>query len=244
VNTFTAHGGKIVKQLWSPLGTSDYSSYISQIPKDVDGVFITMVGADAPKFLAAWQKLGYKGSVPLIANETTLEQSTLRGIKNDSPVGLKSFAHYAEGRQDPGTQQFVKAYQKAYGEIPSYYSCGAYTAAQWMVQALKNDNGDFSDTDKFLKAIKAVHLKDSCEGPMKLDKYGGTIADQYLRKVVKKGNNLINDVVKTYPDVSQFWHFKPSAYLKQPVYTRQYQGKDWPTSCAAYVKDCPDNLQK
>jgi branched-chain amino acid transport system substrate-binding protein len=34
---------------------------------------------------------------------------------------------------------------------------------------------------------------------------------------------LWNTVIKTYPAVSQFWKYDKAAFLKQPVYTR-----DWP----------------
>jgi branched-chain amino acid transport system substrate-binding protein len=239
INTFTDHGGKVVKKLYAPLGTSDYSSYLAQIPKDVDGVFVTLVGADSPRFIKAWKDLGFKGKVDLLTNETTIEQSTLRGIRNDDPVGLMSFGHYVEGRDAPGTKQFVDAYQKAYGELPSYYSCATYTAAQWYAEALKQLKGDASDPKKLLDTLNSIKLDDSCFGPMRLDEYGGTIENAYLRKVVKQGSNLVNVPVKTYSDVGQFWHYSPESFLKQPVYSRSYLGEDWPKSCSAYDTACP-----
>jgi branched-chain amino acid transport system substrate-binding protein len=33
----------------------------------------------------------------------------------------------------------------------------------------------------------------------------------------------VNAVVHTYPNVSQFWTYKPEEFLKNPVYSR-----DWP----------------
>jgi branched-chain amino acid transport system substrate-binding protein len=231
-NTFTDRGGKVVKQLYTPLGTSDYSSYLAQIDAgEVDGVFVQSVGADSPKFIKAWADLGLKGKIPLIANETTFEQSTLRGIKNDDPVGLESFAHYAEGRKSPATEKFVSEYKKAYGELPSYYACATYTAGQWMTEALKQVDGDISDPKKFLKTINGVKLDDTCFGPLSLDKYGGTVGNVYLRKVVKNDSGeLVNEVQKTYENVSQFYKYDPAQFLKQPVYSRTYQGKDWPSS--------------
>lgn len=239
VNTFTDHGGKVVKQLYSPLGSSDYSSYLAQIPKDVDGVFVTVVGADSPRFIKAWNDLGLKGKVDLLTNETTLEQSTLRGIHNDDPVGLQSFGHYAEGRDDAATKDFVDAYEKAYGELPSYYSCATYTSAQWYSEALKQLDGNVSDPAKLRSTLEGIELDDSCFGPMKLDDHGGTTMNVYLRKVQRQGNNLVNVPEKTYEDVGQFWHYDPTAFLKQPVYDRGYMGQDWPTSCDAYASDCP-----
>lgn len=240
VNTFTDHGGKVVKQLYAPLGTTDYSSYLAQIdPKSVDGVFVQSVGADAPRFIKAWNDLGLKGKVPMIANETTLEQSTLRTVKSDDPVGLESFGHYAEGRTAPGTKDFVDAYEKEYGEAPGYYSCSTYTAAQWLTEGLKKVDGDTSDPDKFRDALKSVKLDDTCFGPMELDEHGGTVANVYHRKTVRQGGKLFNKVEKTDANVSQFYNYKPDEYLKQPVYSRKDQGADWPTSCDAFERECP-----
>jgi branched-chain amino acid transport system substrate-binding protein len=230
VNTFTDEGGEVVKQLYAPLGTSDYSSYVAQIdPEDVDGVFVETVGADSPRFLAAWDSLGFKDKVPLISNETTVEQSALRTIKGDGPLGLMSFGHYAEGREDPATADFVREYRAAYGMRPSYYACATYTAAQWLTEALEQTGGKIADTDALVKAIEGVQLENTCFGPMKLDQWGGTVANVYLRKVVRaEDGGLVNQVENTREDVSQFWDYDPGAFLKQPVYSRGYQGTDWP----------------
>jgi len=65
----------------------------------------------------------------------------------------------------------------------------------------------------------------------------------YLRKVIRnKEGKLENEVVKTYPNVSQFFNYKPDQFLKQPVYSRQDQGTDWPKSCTAYARACPPAL--
>jgi branched-chain amino acid transport system substrate-binding protein len=230
VNTFTDHGGEIVKQLYAPLGTSDYSSYVAQIdPDEVDGVFVETVGADSPRFLAAWNSLGFKDKVPMISNETTVEQSALRTIKGDGPLGLMSFGHYAEGRKDPATADFVRSYQEAYGMRPSYYACATYTAAQWLTQALEETGGKIADTDQLVQAIEGVRLENTCFGPMQLDQWGGTLANVYLRKVVRAADGgLVNQVERTHQDVSQFWEYDPEAFLEQPVYSRGYQGTDWP----------------
>jgi len=41
-----------------------------------------------------------------------------------------------------------------------------------------------------------------------------------IRKVERKGGKLVNTVVKTYPQVSQFWTYDPKAFLAAPVYSR------------------------
>ena len=61
---------------------------------------------------------------------------------------------------------------------------------------------------------------DTARGPVRFDQYGNVIGNVYIRKVENKGGHLVNTVIKTYPDVSQFWTYKPEEFLKQPVYSR------------------------
>jgi branched-chain amino acid transport system substrate-binding protein len=60
---------------------------------------------------------------------------------------------------------------------------------------------------------------------VKLDAYGNPIFDIYIRKVVKRDDGKYwNVAIETYPNVSQFWKYDPETYLKQPSYSRQFQG--------------------
>ncbi|MGH3501072.1 MAG: ABC transporter substrate-binding protein [Nocardioidaceae bacterium] len=230
VNTFTDAGGKVVKQLWQPIGTQDFSTYIAQIrAAHPDAVFVTTVGAAGPRFMKAWSNFGLKGEIPLLANETLMDQSVLRSMGKEA-LGVISAAHYAEGRDAPATQKFVKKYLDAYGELPSYYAVGMYTAARWLTEAIKDVHGDLSDTDAFLKAVRSIQLKHTPMGPMRLDKYDNPIQNIYIRKVEKRDDGkLWNVPIKTYHDVSQFWHYDPKEFLDHPVYSRRYQGNGvWP----------------
>jgi branched-chain amino acid transport system substrate-binding protein len=239
-NTFTDRGGEIVQQLWAPLGTPDYSSYLSDIdPASADAAFVLTVGADSGRFVKQWEDFGLKDKLPLIGGETTLEQSLLRAM-GDEAVGLQSFGHYAEGREDEVTQEFVDEYVKAYDQLPGYYSASTYTAAQWFAETLEAEDGDMSDVPAFLETLKGIQLDNSPFGPMQLDEYGGTIATMYLREVAKdEEGRLYNKVVEEYPDISQFWNYDPQAFLDQPVYTREYLGEDWPESCDQFAAECP-----
>lgn len=240
MNTFTDRGGKIVKKLWAPLGTSDYSSYLAQInPGQADAVFMLTVGADSGRVIKQWEDFGLKEEMPLIAGETTLEQSLLRAM-GDEAVGLQSFGHYAEARDAAATQDFVEAYRDEYDQIPSYYSCAMYTAAQWFDQAVEEADGDLSDTEAFLETLRSVELGDSCFGPMALDEYGGNTMNVYLREVTKDDQGaLVNRPVEEFNDIGQFYWYDPEAFLEQPVYSREYLGEDWPASCDDFAEECP-----
>lgn len=231
VNTFTDNGGKVVGQTWNPIAETDFSSYLATISTANPGcVFSLQVGATAVRFIKAWSDFGLKDKIPFFAGEVQADQSILRGVEPpELALGLISAGHYAEGRDSPATQNFVNAYDKQYGKLPSYYAAASYVAAQWLTKAIESVDGNVEDTKAFLDAVRKVEFADTPLGPEKLDEYGNPIQNIYIRKVEKRPDGrLWNVVIKTYPAVSQFYKYDPQEFLKQPVYSRDYQGVDWP----------------
>ena len=73
-----------------------------------------------------------------------------------------------------------------------------------------------------MDAVRKVEIKQSPRGPLKVDPYGHVIENMYIRRVDKVGDHYQNTVIKTYPQVSQFWKYNPEEFLKKPVYSRDY----------------------
>jgi branched-chain amino acid transport system substrate-binding protein len=231
-NTFTDAGGEVVKQLWNPLGAQDFGTYMAQIQEaEPDAVFALQVGGDSVRFVESWSSFGMKDTVPLLGGETLLDQSLLRNM-GDEAEGMISAGKFAEGRDDPATQDFVEAFDSEDGDLPSYYASVSYTAAQWTAQALEDVDGDIEDIDAFLEAVKKVELE-TPGGPMKLDEYGNPDQNVYIREVqVREDGRMWNVPTKTYENVSQFWEYDPEQFLKCPVYSRDYQGTGkFPEGC-------------
>ncbi len=231
VNTFTDNGGMVQAQVWNPIAEADFSSYLAAIQDaQPDCVFVLEVGAAAVRFHQAWNDFGLTDQIPVYWGEVPTDQSILRGI--DPPeiaLGALSVGHYAEGRDSPATQDFVNAYDEVYGNLPSYYAVSSYTTAQWVVEAIEALNGDLSDTEAFLEAVKNVEFADSPMGPLRMDEFGNPVQDMYIRRVEMRDDGRIwNVVVETIPNVSQFYNYDVDAFLSQPVYSRDYQGIDWP----------------
>ena len=80
--------------------------------------------------------------------------------------------------------------------------------------ALKAVNGKVEDKDAFMAALRATNV-DTVRGPVKFDEFGNVVGNVYIRKVVRKDGRLVNSVIKTYPDVSQFWTYDPEAVPRQ-----------------------------
>jgi len=88
--------------------------------------------------------------------------------------------------------------------------------------ALQKSGGKSSDQAAFVKAIRAVSLKDTPRGAVSFDDHGNIICDMFVRRIEKKDGKLVNKTVKVYPHVSQFWTYDPKWFLAQPVYSRDY----------------------
>jgi branched-chain amino acid transport system substrate-binding protein len=222
--TFTENGGKVLAQLWNPIGTPDFSTYLAQIQSQKpDVVFVEETGADCGRFVKAWNDFGLQGKIVLLGNETLVDQSLLRGMGPEAE-GIVSVGKYAEGLDAPETQNFVAEYDKAYKLLPSYYSVNMYTAAQLIAAAIEKLNGNVSDHAAFVNTVKSISLANTPLGPIKTDDYGNPILNVYLRQVVKRPDGrLWNTVTYTWPNVSQFWTYDIASYLKQPVYSRDFQ---------------------
>ncbi len=227
VQVFTDQGGTVdpANQLWNPLGTQDFATYITQLEDmGTDMVFGLQVGGSVGDFLKAWSDFGLKDQIPLLAGEVLMDISNIRNL--DPPVveGLISSGHWAEGRDAPETQELVEVVDQATGKLPSYYVAATWTAAQYISAALEELGGDTSDKSKLLEVMRGLEL-DTPFGPSRIDDYGNPIYDIYIRRVeMRDDGRFWNVPFETYEDVDQFWPYEPDTYLQQPVYSRDFQG--------------------
>jgi branched-chain amino acid transport system substrate-binding protein len=219
--TFEDNGGKILQKIWVPLTAQDLSPYLSQISKDADAVFAVFSGRLALQFVKQYKEFGLKDKIPLIGGGTTTDEHILPSM-GDEAIGIITPLIYSEVLDNPANKKFVKAFRAKAKKAASYYSEGTYSGMRWICEAIKAINGDVENRPKMLAALKAVELKDLPRGPMKLDFYGNPIENIYVRKVEKVKGELQNTVIFTYPNVSQFWKYKPEEFLKQPVYSRDF----------------------
>jgi branched-chain amino acid transport system substrate-binding protein len=215
---FEESGGKVIQKIWAPLGFKDFTATFKDLKKDCDAIFLCNVGQSAEIIPKQLREMGYKG--PLIGTTASFDESFYPRM-GDEIVGAISSSLYSTAIDTPENKNFVKAYKAKFNEDPSYFSEHGYVTAMWIDKALQSIKGDVSDHNKILAALKKVELK-APRGPVKLDAYGTSIDNVYIRKVERKNGKLQNTVVYTYPNVSQFWKYDPETYMKQPSYSKDY----------------------
>jgi branched-chain amino acid transport system substrate-binding protein len=223
---FTEGGGEIVAQLWNPLNTADFSPYLGQLAgMNIDGVFAMQNGADANRLLQQYASFGLKGRIPMLGAMNLTDQAVIRTLGSECE-GVISSAHYAEGSDNPATQAFVKDYTARYEKIPSLFGFSMYSGAMWVSRAIEKLSGKVEDPNALVNAVLATELPDSPLGKLvRLDSYGNPVYDVTVRKVVKRPDGKFWNVpIEVYTQVSQFWKYDPETYMKQPPYSRTFQG--------------------
>ena len=218
---FEAAGGKIVQKLWPPLNTPDYAPYLAQIKPDVDGIYMGFAGSNPVRLLKQFEDYGLKGKIAVLGNTTSTDEGILK-VMGEEAVDTFTAGWYAAGLDTADNKKFVAGLNAEYQHDPGFYTAGPYTALLLIEEALKATRGNTDDVVAFLKAMRDVRLTHGPIGPVRLDEFGTPVLDIYIRKVVRVNGKLANTILKTYPQVSQFWTYDPARFIAQPTFSRDY----------------------
>ena len=217
-------GGKIIQKIWPPIGTKDFGPYIPTFKADADATFTLMVGPMSLQFPKQLRASGYKK--PILGGGTSYDEFVLPSM-GDEVIGDVSALQYSAALETPKNEAFVKKYRAKYGKVPSYYSETNYTSAQMIDEVIRKNGGKFPGAEEFIKQLAAMKF-DTLRGPVAFDDMRNPVQNIYIKKVEKKKmfgydkDELWNAVIKTYPNVGQFWTYGKDTFLKQPVYSRDF----------------------
>ena len=226
VAEFCSIGGNVTKRIWAPLGEEDYSSYISQIPDNVDGLYVGIGGAGLINFVKQYQE--QKGRVDterMLGNVFWDDPLVLKEV-GKSLVGGATAAMTAADSNEPAVKTYLKDLEDAYGkEIaglgPSVFTYGYYTGMTALIKGLEAVKGDVSDQAKLQEALSGVTLsgEEAPWGDVKLDDNRQAISDVYVKKIVKDANGDGVPDVQTFrriPEVDQTFNGVFSADTPAP----------------------------
>ena len=217
-------GGKIIQKIWPPIGTKDFGPYIPTIKADADAVFSLMVGPMALQFPKQLRQSGY--TKPIVGGGTSYDEAALP-FMGDEAIGDVSALQYSAGLQTPKNEAFVKTY-------PRQVRQGAVVLLGEQLHHGDDDRRRDEADQGHVARARGVHRQDAAlkvdapRGPVSFDDMRNPIQNIYIKKVEKTKmfgydkDELWNVVIKTYPAVSQFWTYGKDAFLKQPVYSRDF----------------------
>jgi len=240
---FCAIGGQITKRVYPPLGATDYSSYVQQLPppNTIDGTFWVVGGTGTSAALTAYEQ-AYGPLDP----KKNIGNLFFAFLGADKVVGPKVVGSYVGGF---GTGPGLKSAQaKNYeGIVARWYpglNAGNYAdgfvynyfnAAWALVIGLTHSNGAVGAA---LQAGLPRTLKPGYQvsnaGVLKLDSNRQAIQDQYPLQMVKKADGSVGAAIVGFvPNVDQsfgglFTKSSPPPSRTQPACVKKslpWQGK-------------------
>lgn len=219
---FCAVGGTVVKRVFPPLGTTDYSSFIAQLPNpdEVDGYFWVVGGTGTQASLEAFVNAkgdlnGKQHSGNLFFNPglatalgTGIAGAYVGGFA--SPAGdikspaIDAYKASADAAWDtlagpltgmePGTPSTSLGFGFAYGY---------YLAGMALVQALNEVGGDLSDNHAALNAALSALVLEGPYGTVTLDANRQGIIDTTVQQLVLEGGTVVAKTVAIIKGVDQ-----------------------------------------
>lgn len=199
---FQDRGGKIIKEIYPPLGNNDFSPYFADMRNiNPAATFHFYAGTDAVRFVNQYSEYGLKDRIPITGSGFMLDSDTLPA-QGHSALGIRNVLHYADTLQNDANKQFVEAYRAAHNEYPSVYAEYGYVAAAVIHAAVEAVDGNTSDKRKLREAMLAVQLN-APRGPFKFNqKTQGPVHNVYIREVAEVDGRMTNKVIHTINDVT------------------------------------------
>jgi ABC-type branched-subunit amino acid transport system substrate-binding protein len=153
------NGGTVVGTAYAPLGTSDFSSYISEIERaKPDVIFISVVGTDGIALVKQLNQFGLRDKVEL-TGIPTFAGEVLPGIA-DVAQDVYTVERYWDKADNPVNEKFAAAYHAKYGDeapIGTIAAQGAY-GTLLLLQAAAEKAGT-TDREAVAKALPGVTVE-------------------------------------------------------------------------------------
>jgi branched-chain amino acid transport system substrate-binding protein len=217
---FCGVGGDVTTRVFPPLGTTDYSSYIQQLPNpdEVDGYFWAVGGTGTQAALEAF--VNAKGDLTgeQHAGNLFFNPDLAQALGTDiAGAYVGGFAVLPADVQTPEIQEYLASADKTWNTLASGitggepgppsaaagfgFMYGYYSAGVALVEALEATKGDPAP-DALQPALAELELE-LPYGPISLDENRSGIVDVGLSQLVEKNGEIVQEAVAIIPEVDQ-----------------------------------------
>ncbi len=175
---FEEVGGKVVQDLWPPMGCPDYGPYLSAIKVDeVDAMVVAMWAGDSTRIVKQWVEYGLNRRLPIIGVASfTDEGSSLPGM-GVSADGILSWYISSPQTDIPENKRFVEAFKKRTGSLPGQYAYLAYISAQAAYEAMNKAKGNVENKEKFREILQKIEFTTPMGGKAFFDSKNAMVYD-------------------------------------------------------------------
>jgi branched-chain amino acid transport system substrate-binding protein len=246
---FCAAGGEIVQKVFPPLGTTDYSSFIQQLPDpdEVDGYFWVVGGtgtnASLEAFVNAKGELNGEQHAGNLFFNPGIAQALGTSI-DGAYVG--GFATLPGDVQTPEIEEYLASADAAWETLPSGLSGGEaaepsvaagfgffygfYSGTWAFLEALEAVGGDLSNNHEAVREEMRTMTAELPYGDVTLDENQQAIGDTYVAQLVEQDGEIVQVTDRIIPAVDQTFGGTFNPDTPSP-------SRDFPT-----CEDAPDSL--
>ena len=189
--------GKIVDEVYTKLGQTDYQAEISQLrSKNPKHVFVFYPGGMGIQFLKQYAQAGLRGQIPLYS-VYTVDELSLPAVK-EAALGQFETRYWSPDLKNAANAKFVGDYRKKYaGKTPSFYGAQSYDGIMLIDSAIKAVKGDLKNQKGMIAAMRKADYA-STRGKYTYNVNHFPIQNYYLLKAVEAGGgNLEMQIQRT-----------------------------------------------
>ncbi len=198
--------GEVLGEIYTRLDQTDFAPEMAQVrAAKPDVVFQFHPGGLGITFARQYQQAGLLETIPMVVASPSLDSVILKAI-GDAALGIHISSHWNSDLPNAANKEFVAAFQKKYGRIPSYYASQGYDTARAIGAALKGTGGKVDDTKAFSDAMRKADFQ-SVRGDFKFGPNNHPINDWYSLRVERAsdGNLAIVTKAKILENHSDFY---------------------------------------
>ncbi|MCX7257358.1 MAG: ABC transporter substrate-binding protein [Polaromonas sp.] len=189
--------GQVLDEVYTQVNQPDYSAEIAQLQASgPDAVFVFYPGGMGVNFVKQFSQAGLMKKMPLLS-AFTVDGTTLPSLR-DAAVGSISGAMWDVALKTPGNAEFIAAFSKKYGRVPSHYAAVGYDTAKLLDIAVRKVKGKTADKAAFAAAVKSAgaELK-SIRGPFRFNSNNMPVQNYYAFQTVKDGGAVTVKLLST-----------------------------------------------
>jgi branched-chain amino acid transport system substrate-binding protein len=187
--------GEIAGELYTRLDQTDYAAEMAQIrAAKPDVVFQFHPGGLGITFARQYQQAGLLESIPMVVAAPSLDSVILKAI-GEAAKGVHISSHWNSDLPNEANKEFVAAFQKRYGRMPTYYASQGYDTARAIGAALRATGGKVDDVTAFSAAMRKADFQ-SVRGNFRFGPNQHPIHDWYSLRVESGADGNLAIVTK------------------------------------------------
>ncbi len=214
--TITARGGEILGSIWHPIGTNDYSSFITQAQASgADVLAFANSGTDFVRSVKQAREFGITDAdLRIVA--PTITVTDILSIGREDAEGLQYVDAFYWDLND-GTRALAEEFNKRRGNYPGQAQAGVYSAVRAYLQAIEATQTDAAKA--VLKQLHATEISDGFTPSGKVRADGRMVHEMYLMRAKGPSDSSVGewDGVSLVAKVAGDDAFRPLAESDCPL---------------------------